>query len=83
MCPLYPIINKTTGETRELEMTISQWEDWKKENFKDGWDRDWSQGCASPGETGDWRNKLISKHPSWNTVLERAGKMPKSNIKKL
>lgn len=83
MCPIYPVINKNTGETKELEMTISQWEEWKKENFKNGWDRDWSQGCASPGEVGDWRNKLISKHPSWNDVLAKAGTAPKSNVKKL
>lgn len=81
--PLYPVVNKETGETKELSMTISQWEEWKSENFKNGWDRDWSQGCASAGETGDWQNKLISKHPDWNTVLGRAGKMPKSVVKKI
>lgn len=81
--PIYPVVNKETGETKELEMTISQWEKWKDENFKNGWDRDWSQGCASPGEVGEWKNKLISKHPDWNTVLDRAGKMPKSNVKKI
>ena len=81
--PIYPVVNKETGETKELEMTISQWEKWKDENFKNGWDRDWSQGCASPGEVGEWKNKLISKHPDWNTVLDRAGKMPKSVVKKI
>jgi hypothetical protein len=35
------------------------------------------------GEVGDWRNKLTSKHPSWNDVLNRAQKMPGSNVKKL
>jgi hypothetical protein len=35
------------------------------------------------GEVGDWRNKLISKHPSWNTVLEKASKAPGSTVKKL
>jgi hypothetical protein len=35
------------------------------------------------GEVGDWRNKLISKHPSWNDVLLNASKAPKSNVKPL
>ena len=35
------------------------------------------------GEVGDWRNKLTSKHPSWNTVLEKASKAPGSTVKKL
>ena len=81
--PIYPVINKNTGETQELEMTISQWEEWKRENFENGWDRDWSKGCATPGEVGDWRNKLISKHSDWNTILDRAGKMPGSKVKKI
>lgn len=81
--PIYPVINKNTGETKELEMSISSWEKWKEENFKNGWDRDWSQGCASSQEVGDWQNKLISKHPSWNQVLENASKAPKSKVKKI
>ena len=81
--PIYPVINKNTGETKELEMTISQWEEWKEKNFKDGWDRDWSQGCASAGEVGDWQNKLVNKHPGWNDVLSRASKMPGSKVKKI
>jgi hypothetical protein len=32
---------------------------------------------------GDWQNKLISKHPGWNEVLDRAGKMPASKVKKI
>jgi hypothetical protein len=72
--PLYPVINKNTGETKELEMSIFHWGKWKEDNFKDGWDRDWSQGCASPGETGDWRNKLVSKHPGWNDILHKSSK---------
>jgi hypothetical protein len=55
--PTYPVINKTTGETKELSMTVSEYEQWKKDN--PDWDKDWSQGCASAvGEIGDWRNKV-------------------------
>jgi len=79
--PLYPVINKNTGETQELNLTISAWEEWKKENFKDGWDRDWSQGCASSAEAGEWMDTLVKKHPGWNDVLNKVGNAPKSNVK--
>jgi hypothetical protein len=35
------------------------------------------------GEIGDWQNKLISKHPSWNSVLEKSSKAPGSKVKKI
>ncbi len=79
--PTYPVKHKETGETKELSMTMIEYSQWRDEN-KD-WDKDWSQGCAGVGEVGDWRNKLTSKHPSWNEVLGRAQKMPGSTVKKL
>ena len=79
--PTYPVKHKETGETKELSMTMLEYGQWKEENPE--WDKDWSQGCAGVGEVGDWRNKLTSKHPSWNTILDRAGKMPGSTVKKL
>lgn len=81
--PTYPIINKNTGEQKEITLSLSDWEKFKEENVE--WIRDWSDPstCPSPGEVGDWQNKLISKHPSWNTVLDRAGKMPGSKVKKI
>jgi hypothetical protein len=78
---IYPIINKKTGEIKEIEMSVHEITQWYKDNPE--WTRDWSQGCASPGEVGDWKNKLVSKHPSWNTILDRAGKMPGSQVKKI
>jgi hypothetical protein len=78
---IYPIINKETGETKVIEMSVHEITQWYKDNSE--WKRDWSQGCATPGEVGDWRNKLVSKHPSWNTVLDRAAKMPGSKVKKI
>ena len=79
--PTYPLVNQKTGETKELSMTMLEYGQWKEENPE--WDKDWSQGCAGVGEVGDWRNKLTSKHPSWNEVLGRAQKMPGSTVKKL
>jgi len=55
--PSYPVINKTTGETKELYMSMIEYDQWKKDN--PDWDKDWSQGCASSvSEIGDWRNKV-------------------------
>jgi hypothetical protein len=81
MCPLYPVKNLKTGEEKELGMTIFDYTQWRKDN--PDWDKDWSKGCAASQEVGDWRNKLISKHPSWNDVLLNASKAPKSNVKPL
>jgi hypothetical protein len=76
-------VNTKTGEQKEVEMSIHAWDQWKKDN--PDWTRDWSDPstCPQPGEVGEWRNKLISKHPSWNQVLENASKAPKSTVKKL
>ena len=79
--PVYPVVNLETGETKELNMTIANYEQWRKDNPE--WDKDWSQGCASPGEVGDWQNKLVSRNPGWNDVLGRAQKMPGSVVKKI
>jgi hypothetical protein len=78
---IYPIIHKETGEKKVIEMSVHDIQQWYKDNPE--WSRNWSEGCASAGEVGDWQNKLVSKHPSWNTVLERAGKMPGSKVKKI
>jgi hypothetical protein len=78
---IYPIINKETGETKVIEMSVHDITQWYQDNSE--WKRDWSQGCAQPGEVGDWRNKLVSKHPAWNEVLGNASKAPKSRVKKI
>ena len=78
---IYPIKNKETGETKVIEMSVHDITQWYKDNPE--WSRDWSQGSARPGEVGDWQNKLISQHPSWNEVLNKASKAPKSLVKKI
>ncbi len=78
--PTYPVKNLKTGETKELEMSISQYEEWRKENSD--WDKDWQAGVAGVGEVGEWKDKLNKSHPSWNTILDRAGKMPGSNVRR-
>ena len=78
---IYPIIHKETGETKVVEMSVHDIIHWYQDNPE--WKRDWSQGSASPGEVGEWKDKLVSKNPGWNDVLGRAAKMPGSNVKKI
>lgn len=79
----YPIINKITGEQKQVSMSVHDWDQWRLDN--PDWGRDWSDPSTAPNacEIGEWRDKLTSKHPSWNTVLEKASKAPKSTVKKL
>lgn len=76
---IYPIINKNTGETKVIEMSVHDIGQWYIDN--PDWKRDWSQGCATPGEVGEWKDKLIQKHPGWNDVLRKASQAPKSQVK--
>ena len=77
----YPVINKETGETKELIMSMKEYDIWNTEN--PDWDKDWSKGCATAGEVGDWQNKLIAKNPGWNEVLGRAASMPGAAVTKI
>ena len=79
--PTYPVVNKENGEKKELSMSMVAYDEWRKEN--PGWDKDWSEGCAGLGEVGEWRDKLITKNPSWNDVLYKASKSPGSRVKKI
>ena len=70
--PTYPVKNLKTGETKELNLTMKNYEIWKEEN--PDWDRDWSQGCAGSGEVGDWRDKMSKTHPGWKDVMGQVKK---------
>jgi len=78
---IYPIISKDTGEKKVIEMSVHDITQWYQDNPE--WKRDWSQGCAQPGEVGEWKDKLIKSKPGWNDVLGRAQKMPGSTVKKI
>ena len=75
---IYPIVNKETGETKVIEMSVHDITDWYKNNPE--WKRDWSQGCASGGELGEWKDTLIKKNPGWNEVLDKVGRVPGSSV---
>ena len=79
----YPVINKETGEQKEVIMSVTEWSQWCDDNPT--WTRDWSDPSTMPGtgEVGEWKDKLKNKHPGWNDVLRKAQKAPKSRVKTL
>ena len=77
--PTYPVKNLKTGETKELSMTMSAYDEWREEN--PDWDKDWSKGCAGVGEVGEWQEKLVKKNPGWNDVLHKVSKQPGATVK--
>ena len=64
--PTYPVIHKETGEKKELSMSMSKYDEWKKENPE--WDKDWQAGVASTQEMFKWTGAAASS--GWNEVLE-------------
>tara|TARA_B100002019_G_C21167837_1_gene546807 strand:- start:654 stop:896 length:243 start_codon:yes stop_codon:yes gene_type:complete len=77
--PKYPVINLETKEKKELNMTMSEYQEWRKDNPE--WDKDWMAGVAACGEVGEVYDKLKKSHPGWNDVLRKASKMPGSNVR--
>ena len=77
--PTYPVKNLTTGEQKEIRMTMSDYDQWRKDN--PDWDRDWMEGVANVGEGGEVYDKLKKTHPGWNDVLHKASKAPRSNVR--
>ena len=70
----YPVVNKTTGEQKEVVMSIHDWDQWKTDNPE--WDRDYSDPSTVPGvgEVGESKDKLAKKHPGWNEILKKSEK---------
>ena len=79
----YPVRNKETGETKEVVMSVHDWDKWKEDN--PDWSRDFSDPstCPGVGEVGEWRNKLIKSKTGWNEVLDRASRQPGATVKKI
>ena len=77
----YPVINTKTGESKEVQMSVTKWDQWRKDN--PDWTRDWSDPSTMPGvgEVGEMYDRLIKSHPGWNDVLRKASKAPKSNVR--
>ena len=77
--PTYPVINKESGEKKELSMTMKAYDEWRKENPEG--DKDWMAGVAGVGEVGEVYDKLKKSHPGWNDVLYKASKAPRSTVR--
>ena len=79
----YPVRNKETGETKEVFMSVHDWEQWKNDN--PDWFRDFSDPstCPGVGEVGEWKDKLVKSKPGWNEVLDRASRQPGATVKKI
>ena len=77
----YPVINKETGEQKEVSMSVTEWSKWCEDNPE--WHRDWSDPSTMPGvgEVGEWKDKLAKTKPGWNDVLRKAQKAPGSTVK--
>ena len=79
--PTYPVINKETGEKKELSMTMVEYSNWRDDN--PDWDKDCNAGVPGLGEVGECKVKLITKNPGWNDVLHKASKSPGSRVTKI
>ena len=79
----YPVKNTNTGETKEVVMSVHDWDKWKEDNPE--WSRDFSDPstCPGVGEVGEWKDKLVKSKPGWNEVLDRASRQPGANKLKI
>ena len=79
----YPVINTETGEQKEVQVSILDWDAWKNEN--PDWIRDWSDPETCPGmaEIGEWKDKLNKNHPGWKEVMKKVEKAPGARAKNL
>jgi len=66
----YPVINKETGEQKDVRISVHDWDQWKTDN--PDWDRDWSDPstCPASGEVGEWRDKMAKTHPGWKDIMK-------------
>tara|TARA_B100000900_G_C20573294_1_gene714233 strand:- start:613 stop:879 length:267 start_codon:yes stop_codon:yes gene_type:complete len=66
----YPVINKQTGEQKDVRISVHDWDQWKEDN--PDWDRDWSDPstCPASGEVGEWRDKMAKTHPGWKDIMK-------------
>jgi hypothetical protein len=59
----YPVINKETGEQKEVRLSVHEWSQWKDDNPE--WDRDWSDPSTCPAsgevENGEirWQRPIL------------------------
>lgn len=69
--PTYPVVNRVTGEQKEVRMSFTEWDQWKIDN--PDWDRDWSDPSTCPSSSemiGDWRDRMSKSHPGWADIMK-------------
>lgn len=76
--PTYRFENTETGEIFEKWMLMAEKEPYLKDNPHL---KPLIPTQVNAFDVGDWRDKLTSKHPSWNEVLKKVGTTPGSNVK--
>ena len=66
----YPVVNMSTGETKEVSMSVHDWDKWKEDNPE--WTRDYSDPstCPASGEVGEWRDKMRRTHPGFHDIIK-------------
>ena len=75
----YPVKHKETGETKDVRMSIHEWDQWKEDN--PDWERYYTpENTLSVGEVGEWRDKMSKTHPSWNQVLKKLRSLQVSEV---
>ena len=76
----YPVVNKVTGERKDIDRSVHDIMEWYEEN--PDWERDWSQGTAAYGEIGEWKTKNVQKNPGWIDVLDNVRKVSGNTLDK-
>ena len=77
----YPVKNKETGETKEVVMSIHDWDQWKDDN--PDWERFYTAD-NSPKlgiEISGPFSKMYTKYPGWKDVISKAQKQPGATLK--
>ena len=75
--PTYPLKNLKTGETKEVIMSMKEYDQWRKDN--PDWDKDLSKGAeGTVSGTGDAYSRTDG---GWNEVLSKVAQVPGSKVK--
>jgi len=79
----YPVKHQDTGETKEVVMSIHDWDKWCEDN--PDWQRYYTPDNAPllGLEVGEWKDRLIKQKPEWNEILNKASKAPGSVVTKI
>ena len=72
--PTYPVKNLKTGEQKEIQMSMSEYDQWRKDN--PDWDKDWMQGVANVGEVGEVYDNFVRHIPVGMMYYAKHPKLP-------